>query len=98
MLIFAVYFGARTYGFHYDNVDALSLGADWLAIGASEYHGVPPKAKGSRPMTTGWNRRGLDLPEIGIRHPRQQPNGPEYSLDVDRILFLDGYRDLLLLG
>lgn len=33
MIIYGVYLGARTYGFHYDNLDALSLGADWLAIG-----------------------------------------------------------------
>ena len=34
MMIYGVYLGARTYGFHYKNADALSLGADWLAIGA----------------------------------------------------------------
>lgn len=33
MIIYFVYLGARTYGFHYHNTDALSLGADWLAIG-----------------------------------------------------------------
>jgi hypothetical protein len=33
MIIYAVYLGARTYGFHYGNSDALALGADWLAIG-----------------------------------------------------------------
>jgi hypothetical protein len=33
MMIYGVYLGARTYGFHYNNADALSLGADWLAIG-----------------------------------------------------------------
>lgn len=33
MIIYGVYLGARTYGFHYNNLDALSLGADWLAIG-----------------------------------------------------------------
>jgi hypothetical protein len=35
MMIYGVYLGARTYGFHYNNADALSLGADWLAIGSS---------------------------------------------------------------
>ena len=34
MLIYAIYLGARTYGFHYNNAEALSLGQDWLAIGA----------------------------------------------------------------
>jgi len=34
-MIYGVYLGARTYGFHYKNADALSLGADWLAIGSS---------------------------------------------------------------
>jgi len=34
MIIYFVYLGARTYGFHYHDDDALSLGADWLAIGA----------------------------------------------------------------
>jgi hypothetical protein len=34
-MIYGVYLGARTYGFHYNNADALSLGADWLAIGSS---------------------------------------------------------------
>ncbi|GFZ47257.1 hypothetical protein JCM24511_05000 [Saitozyma sp. JCM 24511] len=34
MLIYAVYLGARTYGFHYGSADALALGADFLAIGA----------------------------------------------------------------
>lgn len=33
MMIYGVYLGARTYGFHYHSSDALSLGADWLAIG-----------------------------------------------------------------
>ena len=33
MLIYAVYLGARVYGFHYSDPDALALGADWLAIG-----------------------------------------------------------------
>lgn len=33
MLIYAVYLGARTYGFHYGSADALALGADFLAIG-----------------------------------------------------------------
>lgn len=33
MLIYAVYLSARTYGFHYNDPDALALGADWLAIG-----------------------------------------------------------------
>ena len=37
MIIYGVYLGARTYGFHYNNPDALSLGADWLAIGMSTY-------------------------------------------------------------
>jgi hypothetical protein len=35
MMIYGVYLGARTYGFHYNNADALALGADWLAIGMS---------------------------------------------------------------
>ncbi|WVQ93018.1 hypothetical protein IAU59_000081 [Kwoniella sp. CBS 9459] len=34
MLIYAVYLGARTYGFHYHDQAALELGSDWLAIGA----------------------------------------------------------------
>ncbi|EIW66012.1 hypothetical protein TREMEDRAFT_74835 [Tremella mesenterica DSM 1558] len=34
MLIYAVYLSARAYGFHYHSADALSLGADWLAIGS----------------------------------------------------------------
>ncbi|OCF56114.1 hypothetical protein L486_06055 [Kwoniella mangroviensis CBS 10435] len=34
MLIYAVYLGARTYGFHYHDQNALELGSDWLAIGA----------------------------------------------------------------
>ncbi|WVR08864.1 hypothetical protein IAU60_005923 [Kwoniella sp. DSM 27419] len=34
MVIYAVYLGARTYGFHYHDQAALSLGSDWLAIGA----------------------------------------------------------------
>ncbi|WRT69282.1 uncharacterized protein IL334_006266 [Kwoniella shivajii] len=34
MLIYAVYLGARTYGFHYNDQSALELGSDWLAIGA----------------------------------------------------------------
>ncbi|ORY33033.1 hypothetical protein BCR39DRAFT_520833 [Naematelia encephala] len=34
MLIYAFYLSARLYGFHYHNDDALSLGADSLAIGA----------------------------------------------------------------
>ncbi|WWD21218.1 hypothetical protein CI109_105702 [Kwoniella shandongensis] len=34
MIIYAVYLGARTYGFHYHDADALALGADWLAMGA----------------------------------------------------------------
>lgn len=33
MIIYFVYLGARSYGFHYHNAEALSLGADWLAIG-----------------------------------------------------------------
>jgi hypothetical protein len=33
MMIYGVYLGARTYGFQYKDADALSLGADWLAIG-----------------------------------------------------------------
>ncbi|WWC63799.1 uncharacterized protein I303_106404 [Kwoniella dejecticola CBS 10117] len=34
MVIYAVYLGARTYGFHYHDQHALELGSDWLAIGA----------------------------------------------------------------
>nr|XP_019010032.1 uncharacterized protein I206_05594 [Kwoniella pini CBS 10737]OCF48813.1 hypothetical protein I206_05594 [Kwoniella pini CBS 10737] len=34
MVIYAVYLGARTYGFHYHDKSALDLGSDWLAIGA----------------------------------------------------------------
>ncbi|ORX39230.1 hypothetical protein BD324DRAFT_618919 [Kockovaella imperatae] len=34
MLIYAIYLGARMYGFHYHNAEALTLGQDWLAIGA----------------------------------------------------------------
>ncbi|WVW79597.1 hypothetical protein I302_101566 [Kwoniella bestiolae CBS 10118] len=34
MVIYAVYLGARTYGFHYHDQNALELGSDWLAIGA----------------------------------------------------------------
>ena len=34
MFIYAFYVGSRTYGFHYHDIDALSLGQDWLAIGA----------------------------------------------------------------
>lgn len=41
MMIYGVYLGARTYGFHYHNSDALSLGADWLAIGACNSPGIP---------------------------------------------------------
>ena len=33
MLIYGIYLGARAYGFHYHSAMALSLGADWLAIG-----------------------------------------------------------------
>jgi hypothetical protein len=33
MIIYFVYLTARVYGFHYNNADAISLGADWLAIG-----------------------------------------------------------------
>jgi len=34
MVIYAIYLGARTYGFHYNDADALALGEDWLAMGA----------------------------------------------------------------
>ena len=35
MLIYFVYLGARTYGFHYGDKAASTLGSDWLAIGES---------------------------------------------------------------
>jgi len=37
MLIYGVYLSARVYGFHYQNSEALSLGADWLAIGQLDH-------------------------------------------------------------
>jgi hypothetical protein len=39
VIIYFVYLSARSYGFHYHNADALSLGADWLAIGTVNVQG-----------------------------------------------------------
>jgi hypothetical protein len=58
MIIYGVYLGARTYGFHYNNADALSLGADWLAIGKS------PTRKHVCDLTRA--RSCDDVPEIGV--------------------------------
>lgn len=74
MIIYFVYLGARSYGFHYHNAEALSLGADWLAIGEQSLCGVPD------------NRRGTDLPSFGICHAGKQLDGAEYTVHVDGIL------------
>jgi len=62
MMIYGVYLGARLYGFHYDNADALSLGADWLAIGM-----FPALIL----MATDRGRSGDDVPTIGFRDSGQ---------------------------
>lgn len=78
-MIYGVYLGARTYGFYYDDTAALTLGADWLAIGESR---VPP----NRRLSADFVRGGDDVSKTGFCHARQQSDGLEYSIHVDGIL------------
>ena len=80
MMIYGVYLGARTYGFWYDDTAALTLGADWLAIGMCS-----TQPKQWRDVADAL-RCCDDVPTIGFRDPRQQLDGPEYSIHVDGIL------------
>lgn len=86
MLIYAVYLGARTYGFHYGSADALALGADFLAIGETDSTDKLWRALMAR------NRRGPHLPKTGIRDPGKQLDGPQHTLHVDGILLWVGYQ------
>jgi len=65
MMIYGVYLGARTYGFHYKNADALSLGADWLAIGASS------SQQSVLEIGSDKDRSSDDVSAIGLRHSCQ---------------------------
>lgn len=42
MVIYAVYLGARSYGFYYHEPEMLRLGADWLAIGTYDAIDMTP--------------------------------------------------------
>lgn len=75
MIIYFVYLGARTYGFHYRNADALSLGADWLAIG---------ELARSSPWID--HRRCLDLSETSICDACEQLDGSQHPVYAHRVL------------
>jgi hypothetical protein len=86
MLIYAVYLGARTYGFHYGSADALALGADFLAIGKTGSSDELWRA------LMAWYRCGTHLPKTGFRNSGKQLDGPEHTLHAHGVLLCVGFR------